>query len=222
MSSKDAVDLISAEIFEQMDRKFIYSEFLNSYSSLSKQAEEWNISKEDLHIWTMEQVKERISSATSAGNSNIEAFESSLTNLKRIESSFHVSVQSCMAAAIIDSGELPVKLNCLIQPLVAAIRRESDSFLQNLAAKALARLVWLVLNRVPSPSQKIIRNLCLFACSDRENMLNSSHPPNVSEGTQSLGNSEMNKTGTIMTSRVSRILILIMTFSLTTFADNSF
>ena len=212
MSSKDVVDLISAEISGQMNQKFIYSEFLSSYSSLSKQAEEWNIGKEDLHNWTAEQVKERLSSVTSAGNRSVETFESSLMSLKRIESSFHVSVQSCMAAAVIDSGKLPAKLNSLIQPLVAGIRRESDNFLQNLAAKALARLIWLVLDRAPSPSKKIIRNLCLFACSDREHMLNSSNPPNISEGIQSLGNSEMSKIETSITSRVSHIWIFIISF----------
>lgn len=202
ISSKDPINLISAEISEQMNRKFIYSEFMNSYSSLSEQAQQLSIGKEDFHAWTIDQVKEKISSLEAAADSRFHVFWSSLMNLKRVESSFHVSVMSSMAAAIVDSGELPAKLNALIQPLVASIRRESDIFLQNLAAKALARLIWLVLDRVPSPSQKIIRNLCLFACSDREHMLSASDPPNVSEGVKALKNGEMGETGTGVTSRV--------------------
>eukprot|EP00890_Picochlorum_soloecismus_P001543 jgi/Picsp_1/238/NSC_00237-R1_snf2 super family len=201
MSSKGPVCLISAELAKQLNRKFIYSELLNSYSSLSEQAQQLNIEIEDLHAWTIEQVKEKLPSLSESGESRYQVFESSLMNLKRIESSFHVSVMASMAAAIVDSAELPPKLNGLIQPLVAAIRRESDIFLQDLAAKALAQLIWLVLDRVPSPSQKIIRNLCLFACSDREHMLSSTNPPNISEGIQALENSEMSNNGTNVTSR---------------------
>lgn len=52
------------------------------------------------------------------------------------------------------TGELPHKLNSLIQPLVAAVRREPQPRLQQVAAAALARLALLAADRTPSPTDK--------------------------------------------------------------------
>ena len=49
---------------------------------------------------------------------------------------------------------LPPKLNSIIQPLVAAIRREPQAALQDAAAAAMARLTLLCAGRTPSPNDK--------------------------------------------------------------------
>ena len=53
-------------------------------------------------------------------------------------------------------GELPAKLNSVIQPLVAAVRRDPQPRLQQAAAAALARLALLCAGRTPSPTDKCV------------------------------------------------------------------
>ncbi|XP_011313794.1 TATA-binding protein-associated factor 172 [Fopius arisanus] len=72
--------------------------------------------------------------------------------------------------------EPPRPLNPLVKPLMEAVKREEDEDLQKLAAKHLAHLVDLCVDRVPSPNAKITTNLCTFLCSDTE------FTPRVSEG----------------------------------------
>ena len=70
------------------------------------------------------------------------------------------------AAAAVPLGELPLKLNALIQPLMAAARREREPALQAAAATALAALVDAVRCRTPSPADKVVRNLAAMAAAD--------------------------------------------------------
>ncbi|XP_015182323.1 PREDICTED: TATA-binding protein-associated factor 172 isoform X1 [Polistes dominula] len=64
--------------------------------------------------------------------------------------------------------ETPQPLNPIVKPLMEAIKREENEELQKLAAKHLAHLVDLCVNRNPSPNTKISTNLCTFLCSDTE------------------------------------------------------
>ncbi|XP_046829454.1 TATA-binding protein-associated factor 172 [Vespa crabro] len=64
--------------------------------------------------------------------------------------------------------EAPQPLNPIVKPLMEAIKREENEELQKLAAKHLAHLVDLCVDRSPSPNTKISTNLCTFLCSDTE------------------------------------------------------
>lgn len=64
------------------------------------------------------------------------------------------------------SRQLPAKLNCIIQPLMASIRKEPETPLQAISAKALAQMLPLCADRQPSPANKIFKNICAMACGD--------------------------------------------------------
>lgn len=70
------------------------------------------------------------------------------------EAVLQTSVASAQAVAAVHLASLPPKLNTIIQPLVAAIRREPQAALQDAAAEALARLTLLCADRTPSPNDK--------------------------------------------------------------------
>jgi hypothetical protein len=52
------------------------------------------------------------------------------------------------------AGELPGKLNLVVQPIMATLRRETDPLLRSMAAVALAELVSLCAGRTSSPNGK--------------------------------------------------------------------
>lgn len=70
------------------------------------------------------------------------------------EAVLQTSVASAQAVAVVHLASLPPKLNTIIQPLVAAIRREPQAALQDAAAEALAGLTLLCADRTPSPNDK--------------------------------------------------------------------
>lgn len=78
------------------------------------------------------------------------------------EAVLQTSVASAQAVAVVHLASLPPKLNTIIQPLVAAIRREPQAALQDAAAEGLARLTLLCADRTPSPNDKWVegRGLC--------------------------------------------------------------
>ncbi|KAJ8683684.1 hypothetical protein QAD02_019476 [Eretmocerus hayati] len=83
----------------------------------------------------------------------------------------HVTTTAALAGAatmLRCLPEPPRPLNPLIKPLMEAIKREENEELQKLAAKHLAHLVNLCVNRTPCPNAKIATNLCTFLCSDPE------------------------------------------------------
>lgn len=86
--------------------------------------------------------------------------------LKLVQVNLHVSVLAPVAAAVVRMGELPVKLNPIIQPLMGAIKREQDDILQQLAADALAEIIVQCVGRKPSPNEKLTKNICSLTCSD--------------------------------------------------------
>lgn len=86
--------------------------------------------------------------------------------LKCVQSNLHVTVSALVAAAVVWMSELPAKLNPIILPLMASIKREQEEVLQNMAAEALAELIYNCVQRKPGPNDKLIKNLCGLVCMD--------------------------------------------------------
>lgn len=108
----------------------------------------------------------------------------------------HVSVSALVAAAVVWMSELPAKLNPIILPLMASVKREQvvlsklctisfihfhlhafifsdlscsdlkEEILQQKAAEALAELICRCITRRPNPNDKLIKNLCSLTCMD--------------------------------------------------------
>ena len=77
-----------------------------------------------------------------------------------------VQVTACMAAAVVHLAQLPPRLNQLIQPLMASLRKEPQPPFQRVAAQALARLMLLCIARQPCPNDRVIKNACALACQE--------------------------------------------------------
>lgn len=86
--------------------------------------------------------------------------------LKCVQSNLHVTVSSLVAAAVIWMSELPAKLNPIILPVMASIKREQEELLQKKAAEALAELISDCIARKPSPNDKLVKNICSLTCMD--------------------------------------------------------
>ncbi|KAE8721380.1 TATA-binding protein-associated factor BTAF1 [Hibiscus syriacus] len=86
--------------------------------------------------------------------------------LKCVQNNLHVTVTSLVAAAVVWMSELPARLNPIILPLMASIKREQEEILQQKAAEALAELIYHCIARKPSPNDKLIKNICSLTCSD--------------------------------------------------------
>ena len=88
------------------------------------------------------------------------ALQSTAGALSASEAMLHTHVCAARAAAVVHLSsvgpplQLPAKLNTIIQPLVAAVRREPVAALQDVAAAALAALALLAADRTPSPNDK--------------------------------------------------------------------
>lgn len=101
----------------------------------------------------------------------LQGIQDSLASLTAVHSMLHTTVTGSMAGSVVrlllDAAPtlpLPPKLNSIIQPLMAAVRREPEAMLRDRAAKALALLALGCTSRQPSPTGKIIKNVCSFAC----------------------------------------------------------
>ncbi|XP_010547370.1 PREDICTED: TATA-binding protein-associated factor BTAF1 isoform X2 [Tarenaya hassleriana] len=86
--------------------------------------------------------------------------------LKCVQSNLHVTVTSLVAAAVVWMSDFPARLNPIILPLMASIKREQEEILQQIAAEALAELISHCLDRKPSPNDKLIKNICSLTCAD--------------------------------------------------------
>ncbi|XP_058072193.1 TATA-binding protein-associated factor BTAF1 [Magnolia sinica] len=86
--------------------------------------------------------------------------------LKCVQGNLHVTVSALLAAAVVWMSELPARLNPIILPLMAAVKREQEEILQQKAAEALAELVFHCVARRPGPNDKLIKNLCSLTCMD--------------------------------------------------------
>ena len=83
-----------------------------------------------------------------------EALHTTAGLLQASEALLHTTVCAAQAVAAVQLASLPPKLNTIIQPLVAAIRREPQPALQDAAAGALAALALLCVDRSPCPNDK--------------------------------------------------------------------
>lgn len=86
--------------------------------------------------------------------------------LKCVQNNLHVTVSASIAAAVVWISELPARLNPVILPLMAAVKREQEEVLQRKAAEALAELIFHCIGRKPGPNDKLIKNLCSLTCAD--------------------------------------------------------
>ncbi|KAK6923628.1 Helicase, C-terminal [Dillenia turbinata] len=86
--------------------------------------------------------------------------------LKCVQGNLHVAVTALIAAAVVWMSELPSRLNPIILPLMASIKREQEEILQQKAAEALAELIYHCIARKPGPNDKLIKNLCSLTCAD--------------------------------------------------------
>ncbi|KAG7964339.1 hypothetical protein I3843_09G164700 [Carya illinoinensis] len=86
--------------------------------------------------------------------------------LKCVQSNLHVTVSALVAASLVWMSELPARLNPIILPLMASIKREQEELLQQKAAEALAELICHCVARRPSPNDKLIKNICSLTCMD--------------------------------------------------------
>jgi len=112
------------------------------------------------------------------------AVTTTATVLETSEALLNTMVGAALASGVVHcrSAALPSKLNGLIQPLVAAVRREPQERLQAAAAKALARLTMRCADRSPGPSDKIVKNMIGFACGDPGETPRATSPPVVLGG----------------------------------------
>ncbi|KAJ9089533.1 TATA-binding protein-associated factor mot1 [Entomophthora muscae] len=83
-------------------------------------------------------------------------------------SKVEIQVSASLACAVVSLGVLPAKLTPLIRALMNSIKFESVIELQTRSATGLARLVQLCSEQQPkpNPTDKIVKNLCAFLCSD--------------------------------------------------------
>uniref|UniRef100_A0A7N0U9X5 TATA-binding protein-associated factor BTAF1 n=1 Tax=Kalanchoe fedtschenkoi TaxID=63787 RepID=A0A7N0U9X5_KALFE len=86
--------------------------------------------------------------------------------LKCVQGNLHISVSSLVAAAVVWTSKLPEKLNPVIPPLMASIKREQEEALQLKAAESLAELISHCIGSRPAAVEKIIKNICSLICSD--------------------------------------------------------
>ncbi|KAG2490891.1 hypothetical protein HYH03_010808 [Edaphochlamys debaryana] len=89
-----------------------------------------------------------------------------LSSLQALEQYLHVTALASMAAAAVHSGRLPEKFNTVILPLMNSLRREPQMKLQEVCAGGLAELLSLCAARMPSPNEKLVRNLWAMATAD--------------------------------------------------------
>ncbi|KAI0220992.1 TATA-binding protein-associated factor mot1 [Massospora cicadina] len=83
-------------------------------------------------------------------------------------SKLEIQVSAALACAVVSLGVLPPKLTPIIRSLMNSIKFEPVLELQARSATGLARLVQLCAEQQPTtnPTDKIVKNLCAFLCSD--------------------------------------------------------
>ncbi|EOR00991.1 hypothetical protein E3P92_00420 [Wallemia ichthyophaga] len=81
---------------------------------------------------------------------------------------YDTQVYAAVAAAVVALKELPAKLNPVIRSIMNSIKTEDNMDIQQRAARALANLIELCClpSAKANPSEKIIKNLCTFACQN--------------------------------------------------------
>ena len=79
-------------------------------------------------------------------------------------------VYSSLAASIVASKELPSKLNPIIRNLMNSVQTESNVQLQRFSSEAVANMlkINILAGAKASTNDKIIRNICVYLCSNTE------------------------------------------------------
>ncbi|TIC01506.1 hypothetical protein E3Q18_00684 [Wallemia mellicola] len=121
-------------------------------------------------------------------------------------------VYSAIAAAVVALRELPVKLNPVIRSIMNSIKTtdsnqtEDNIDLQNRAAKSLANLVELcsLPTAKANPSDKIVKNLCAFACQDEKETPIFAQNAKLREGSFTLQMEEAEQKATALAAQHSR------------------
>ncbi|CAA6657208.1 unnamed protein product [Spirodela intermedia] len=84
--------------------------------------------------------------------------------LNCVQSNLHVSVSALIAAAVVWMSGLPAKLNPIILPLMAAIKREQ--YCNRRLLRHLPSSFFSCVGRKPGPNDKLIKNICNQTCMD--------------------------------------------------------
>ena len=161
----EMLNSLSEMVQKNISTTTTYSEMETMYGHVAKLVRNLGISLEELRTKAFDELKIAISAPEDS--LHLKSALSQIENLKIFEDSFRVSVSGIGASAVVAVGTIPQKVTGLIQPLMAVVRRESNEYIQEFGAKSLAKLVWLVMDRTPCPSPKILKHLCAFVCSSK-------------------------------------------------------
>ncbi|CAG0923265.1 unnamed protein product [Notodromas monacha] len=94
------------------------------------------------------------------------AILNSVEKTSRDHSKLALVCNACMAEALVAMKKLPEKLSPTVRSLMDAIKMQKNPLLRLRAAKAIANLLKLAMNRVPPPNPKIVKNLITYATAD--------------------------------------------------------
>lgn len=156
------------------------SQLLSALQSSGKSADMLENTKIDMEGLSVDDAISFASKVSSSGSDNdlnerliVDETESTRQRLittsgylKCVQSNLHITVTSIVAAAVVWMSELPARLNPIILPLMASIKREQEEILQQKAAEALAELIYHCTTRRPSPNDKLVKNICSLTCMD--------------------------------------------------------
>lgn len=187
---------------EKLASKSKFLEFEGPYKGIVEKFAKYNVNKDLVLKATADDLAKLLTGK--CDESTASALVDRLSAIRTAEDQFSVSVSGCIATAVVKSEQIPQKLNAIIQPLIAGTRREKDPFLHRMACNAIAKLVWIARDRSPSPSSKIIKNLCLFACSEKRSILDVSNNQPSDEDQDPKAVETGAKSGTQTTSEVRR------------------
>ncbi|KAI7882056.1 hypothetical protein K492DRAFT_145458 [Lichtheimia hyalospora FSU 10163] len=87
---------------------------------------------------------------------------------EELKQKVEIHVYASTAGAVVELGELPAKLNPIIRSVMNSIKFEENADLQGRSASTLADLIALCARNTGrvNPTDKIVKNLCTFLCSD--------------------------------------------------------
>ncbi|KAK9809358.1 hypothetical protein WJX73_008453 [Symbiochloris irregularis] len=102
---------------------------------------------------------------TSPLHGSAQQLSSVVTTLLAQQSWLQRTTSAALATAVAQAGQVPAKLNIVLQPLMGALRREADPILRSAVAAALANLVVACCARQPCPNDRLIKNLSTMVCS---------------------------------------------------------
>ena len=139
----------------------------SSLSSLDCEAVQHLVGPLTEHLLSQTKLKpkmlETVEQRRSSVMATLEVTREELTNLDLLVLSILAG-----AAAYIGPEALPDKLNPVIKPLMESIKKQSNEAIQKTAARSLVRVINSCVSRHSSPTEKVVKNLCAFVCSNPE------------------------------------------------------